>query len=279
MLWVIVLFSIEHFYFCGVLCKFFSKDRKNQEIKELGKILLETGALLMSSGANTARVRITLNRIANAFGYTIQTLITHRALMLSVSDEEQDYFFSSLRRTVPHGVNFKVVSGISHMSWKVVEQKWDFDMINTELKRLSALPHYPRWLILLLVSFAGASFCRLFGGHFDEMAVAFVATFVGLFVRQEATWLKFNPYLCIFFAALVSSLISGLSVKLSVGGHPDLAFATSVLYLVPGVPLINSFSDLLDGNIMNGIVRGFNGLIISMCIALGLLVAILVYQI
>jgi uncharacterized membrane protein YjjP (DUF1212 family) len=56
------------------------------------------------------------------------------------------------------------------------------------------------------------------------------------------------------------------------------AFATSVLFLIPGVPLINSFSDLIDGNIMNGIVRGVNGLIIAFAIALGLLTAMQVYQ-
>jgi uncharacterized membrane protein YjjP (DUF1212 family) len=36
-------------------------------------------------------------------------------------------------------------------------------------------------------------------------------------------------------------------------------------------------SDLLDGNIMNGIVRGVNGLMISFAIALGMLCAIVLY--
>ena len=171
-----------------------------------------------------------------------------------------------------------MVSGISRMSWRIVDEKWNFDQVQQEIDRLKSLPHYPRLVILTTVALAGASFCRLFGGGPVEMLVAFVATFAGLFVRQEAVKKSFNSYLCIFFAAFVSSLISGLSVKLQLGSHPDYAFATSVLYLIPGVPLINSLSDLLDGNIMNGIVRGINGLIISFAIALGLLGAILIYN-
>ncbi|HKJ40701.1 MAG TPA: threonine/serine exporter family protein [Sunxiuqinia sp.] len=250
-----------------------------ERINELCRILLEIGALLMSSGANTARIRTTIMRIANAYGFNAELLITHRALMLTLYDEDKDHFFSRLKRTSPHGANFKMVSGISRMSWRIVEEKWNLAQVQEEINRLKSVPHYNRLVILSLVALADASFCRLFGGGHIEMIVAFVATFAGLFVRQEVVKKGFNPYLCIFFASLTSSLISGLSVYLHWGANPEYAFATSVLYLIPGIPLINSMSDLLDGNIMNGIVRGVNGLIIAFSISLGLLGAILLYNI
>ena len=56
------------------------------------------------------------------------------------------------------------------------------------------------------------------------------------------------------------------------------AFSTSVLFLIPGVPMMNSFSDLIDGNILNGITRGVNVLIIAFAIALGLLMGLLIYN-
>ncbi len=256
-----------------------SKSFKGEEIEHLGEILLEVGSLLMSSGANSMRIRLTIDRIAKSFGFETELLITHRALMIHVKNTEQNKTFNLLKRTSPHGVNFKLVSGISKMSWKMVNSRWSLEEIRAELDRLKSLPHYPRIIILTFVSLADLSFCRLFGGGIIEMLVAFGATFVGLFVRQEAMKKKFNPYLCIFFAALTSSLISGLSVKLNIGDHPQHAFATSVLYLIPGVPLVNSFSDLIDGNIMNGIVRGVNGMMIAFAISLGLALAIFMYQI
>lgn len=246
---------------------------------ELSKILLEVGALLMASGANTARIRTTIMRIAGAFGYNAELLITHRALMLTIFDNESDYFHSSLKRTSPHGANFKMVSGLSRMSWHIVEGDWSYEEVWAEINRLKAIPHYPRWIILSTVALAGASFCRVFGGGYQEMLIAFVATFAGLFVRQEAVKKKFNAYMCIFFASLTSCLISGATVKLQLTEHVEFAFATSVLYLIPGIPLINSLSDLLEGNIMNGLVRGMNGLIIAFGIALGMLSAILIYNI
>jgi uncharacterized membrane protein YjjP (DUF1212 family) len=244
-----------------------------KKVKEAEAMLLNVGTLLMSSGASTGRVRTTVNRIADALGYNIELMITNRSLMLKVIDEDSDQFIASLKRTSPHGVNFRVVSGISRMSWRVVEDHWNIPQINAEIARLVALPHYPRLITLSAVALAGASFCALFGGKGYELLVAFIATFVGLFVRQEALKKRFNPYVSIIFAAFAASILSGLSVKLGIGSSPDLAFATSILFLVPGVPLINSFTDMIDGNILNGIVRGIHGLVIALAIALGLLCA------
>ena len=51
------------------------------------------------------------------------------------------------------------------------------------------------------------------------------------------------------------------------------ALVSAVLLLVPGVPLINAADDLLKGHLIMGIARGVTGLIISLAIALGLLLA------
>lgn len=245
----------------------------SEDAQSAGNILLETGALLMSSGASTHRTRLTLERIAHGLGYGIELLITQRALMLTIIEKDQQHFFSRLKRVSPHGVNFRIVSGISHLSWNVLEDNWTIAQISEELKRLKSLPHYPRLIVLGLVGLAGAAFCRIFGGGYTEMAIAFVATVAGLFVRQETMRVKFNPYLCVFFAAFTASMIAGLAEHFQIGTDPDKAFATSVLFLVPGVPLINSVTDLMDGNIQNGIVRAMNGLMIAFSIAMGLFAA------
>ena len=251
--------------------------RPESDLKALGQTLLTIGTLLMSAGANSRRIRKTLERIAAAFDCNVELLITHRALMITVNDDEVEHFHSGLKRTSPHGVNFRVVSGISRMSWRVVQENWSIDQINEEVQRLLALPQYPRLVILLLVSLAGAAFCRLFEGSYADMLVAFSATFVGMIVRQLAIKKAFNPYLGIFAAAFTSSMIASAGIQLS-GVIQEPALTAAVLYLIPGVPLINSFSDLLHGNIMNGIVRGAHGLMIAFSIAVGLMLALKISQ-
>ena len=252
---------------------------ENSRLKDLALVLLEIGAQLMSSGASTARVRLTLNRISDRFGCRSEVIITNRALMLTIHTDDNSQSFSSGKRISLHGINFRMVSGISRMSWRALEEAWDLDKIRAEVERLKSLPNYPRWLVLTMVGLAGAAFCRLFGGHAIEMMISFLATVAGLFVRQETLRKNFNPYLCVFFASATASLLAGAAVRFGLGISPELAFTASVLFLVPGVPLITSVSDLLDGNMLNGLSRGVNAFLISFAIALGLLTAMIIYSI
>jgi uncharacterized membrane protein YjjP (DUF1212 family) len=253
-------------------------ESESKKLSETGSLLLEIGNLLMCSGASTARVRMTINRISNALGYSTDLFITHRALMLTFSDANHEQFLSSLKRVAPHGANFKVISGISRMSWRIVEDHWTLEQIRKEIERLKTVPHYSRAIVLLVVGLAGAGFCRLFGGTYIEMMVTFAASFIGLFVRQEATARHFNQYLCVFFAAFIASFVAGSFKKFGLNMELEHAFATSVLFLVPGIPLINTFSDIIDGNILNGVIRGVHGLMVAIAISLGMLTTILIYH-
>lgn len=251
---------------------------KEKEINELGELMLEIGALLMSNGASTARIRVTIDSIASSFGYEADLFISHRALTLSLSDDTHEHMFNRLKRTSPHGVNFKMVSGLSRLSWRLETEKWTLDLIREEIARLKSLTHYPRFVTLTAVGLAGSSFCYFAGGSVIEMLICFAATSIGLFIRQEAIKKQFNTYLCFYFGALAATLISGLFTKINIGTDTEHAFATSVLFLIPGVPLINCFTDFFDGNILNGLVRGAQGFIISFMIALGLLTSYFIYQ-
>jgi uncharacterized membrane protein YjjP (DUF1212 family) len=248
------------------------------DIQKLGSLILQIGSLMQSNGASTARIRITLDRLAQAYGFNPEIFITHRALNLTLLDDKQKPVFNSVKRTEPGGVNFKIITGISRMSLKISEKIWPLEDIIKELEFLIALPHYPRLLLLVAVGLADAGFCRLADGNLMAMAVAFIATIAGLYIRQEATKKRFNMYLVVLFASFTATMVAGVFRKFLPGFQLEQGFATSVLFLIPGVPLLNSFTDIIDGNLLNGVIRLVNGLVISLMIALGFILSMLIYN-
>ncbi len=244
----------------------------------LGALLLDVAAAAMRAGASTERIRASIHRIAGSFQYQAEVLITHHAVLLSMLDGEGQYLFTSMKRTGAFHVNFKVVSGISRMSWALVEVPWSLAQIRQELERLLALPHYPAVIMLPVVGLSGAAFCRLSGGSITDMAIVFAATIAGLLVRQLFIRHQFSAYLTIYVAAFTASALAALPVLLGLQENHHYALATSVLFLIPGVPLINSFTDLIDGHLQNAILRGVHGLVIALAIALGLLTTLFIYQ-
>jgi uncharacterized membrane protein YjjP (DUF1212 family) len=254
-------------------------DRQQaHDAKELGSLLLDVGVNLLGSGASCSRIRITMRRLAIFYNFVPHISIAPKSISLTLNDEEDSAVFSGMRSIAAQGVNFKTISGISRLSWEALEKDFSIIQVREALNKLLQLPHYPRLIILLFVSLAGSGFCFSFGGKLPEMIIAFGATFCGLFVRQEAVKRKFNPYICVFMGSLVASLFAGAFVKAGLNINFEHAFATSVLFLIPGVPMINCFTDLIDGNILNGIIRGVNALMFALAIALGILGAMLIFN-
>ena len=233
----------------------------------------------MLSGANTNRVNIILNRFGSVLDCSVSSLISHKTLVITIAEQDTNISYTKVQNIPPYAVNFMTISELSIASWNAINEDWHIDTMEKEVKRIKEIPRYPRWVILVAVSLAGAGFCNIFGGDYLNMIVAFVSTFTGLFAFQKMSEKKFNLYIRVFVGSFMASLVACLDIIYHIGALPQSAVATAVLFLVPGVPLINSFTDLMDNNILNGVVRFTTGLMIVLAITLGLFLAMSIFQV
>ena len=56
----------------------------------------------------------------------------------------------------------------------------------------------------------------------------------------------------------------------AIGDTPTTAMATSVLYLVPGIPYLNSFSDMLCRHYICAFCRFMDAIVLTGCLSAGL---------
>ena len=253
--------------------------RYSIKLERTASLLLDISSMLMSSGANTDRVNLTLNRFASVLNCSVSSLISHKTLVVTVIENGTNETFTKVQNIPPYTVNFSVISAMSIASWNAINNEWTIDQMEEEVERIKGLKRYSKLVILIAVSFAGAGFCNIFGGDYLNMAVAFVSTFAGLFAFQKVHQKRFNVYIRVFIASFVASATASLGIVYQLGTHPQSALATAVLFLVPGVPLINSFTDLMDNNILNGMVRFTTGLMTVLAITLGLFLAMLIFSV
>ena len=233
----------------------------------------------MTSGANSHRISLIINKYAKLLNASVDFFMTHKVFILTITDVNTGEKITETK-SLPHfSINFKIISALSRGYMSAKKEKWNKEEILNEVKRIEKLKHYPRLTILIGVSAAGAGFCNLFGGDYINMLVAFIATFAGLFVRQEVTKRGYNHNLCVCLAAFVSSLIAAIFYQYNMGAQPQIAIATSVLYLIPGVPLINSFTDMMDGYIINGVIRLINGIMFIFSIAIAMFAIMFIFNI
>jgi len=238
--------------------------------------LLDLGAGLLASGAHTGRVARNLERVAEAWGYRMELFVTFTGLMVSLKSEvDPTERVARFRRVPLPGVHFGILTEASLLTWRVAEERLPIGEVEQRWAAIRKLSHHPRGSVLAGIGAACASLCLLVGGDWRNAGVAFVAALTGLFVRQEVLKLRFNPMIAFVTASFITTLIAGMDTVFHLGGSPEKTLATSVLYLIPGVPLINSTIDLIEGNIPTGISRGVFGGFILLCIAVGMSLSIL----
>lgn len=247
------------------------EENNNVGIQELSEFLLDVSTTLMASGVHTSRVVRNITRIAESFGYVVDMTIFQKTIMMTTRKIGDDTVRrTSVRKIHPTAINFRIISEISTLSWKAYDNHLSIDQLRAEYNVIISRPRLSRWYVLFLVASANASFCRLFGGDVYAMGIVFVATLVAFFVRQELSSRHVNHMSIVVLCSFIASMIASVGLHFHIGHTPDIAVATSVLFLIPGVPLINSIIDILEGHVLAGISRSVNACILIICISLGL---------
>ncbi|MCM1369496.1 MAG: threonine/serine exporter family protein [Candidatus Amulumruptor caecigallinarius] len=245
-------------------------DCNSPGVKNVCIFLADYSAFLFASGATCIRVNKNVERIANAYCMKAEMTIMPRHIHMAVKDECNGEIVTSITRVCDTGINFRINTELSRLSWAIADSKICFDNAIMRMYEVVKVQQQNKFLLLMLVTLANASFCRLFGGDAIAMAIVALATFAGFHVKQLMTSRKIDTRIIFIVCSFVSSVLGATGMLFSMGNTPDIAIATSVLYLVPGIPFLNSFSDLLYKNYLCAFSRFADAVVLTCCLSLGL---------
>ena len=243
-------------------------DKGYPGVRETCLFLSEYAVQLFGSGCTCIRLEKNMKRIAASLGMNVEFSVLPRHIHITVSKGDSDFTSVIGIRDLP--ISFSRITDLSRLSWQMADGKIDFLTARSVLPRICNCACVNPWLLLLLVSLANASFCRLFSGDPMAMATVFIATFIGFLVKQILVRRHMDIRLTVLFCSFLSAMIAAAGSLLGIGGTPEIAVATSVLYLVPGIPFINSFCDLLDRHYLCAFGRAMNAVLLLCCLSLGL---------
>ena len=251
--------------------------------REIAELLLDVADALLSAGAQTSRVHRNVSRLAESFGYEVHLLAFPRTLTLTLLGGNTDPAASPLtivRKTRPAALNFRMLSALRILTWDVFIKKLSpaecrsrYEKILSETQRISGV------CLWAFVALANASFCYLLGGYalpnggVRSSLVVFAGTFLGFFVRATLTKWRANHLIVFALSAFVASFVAGTLAN-AWDFQTDLAVSTSVLFLVPGVPLLNGVIDIAEGYAFAGISRLVNASCLVLAMTLGLILAV-----
>ncbi|KLV02444.1 membrane protein [Photobacterium aquae] len=239
--------------------------------REISRLAASAGQRLLQHGAESTLVMDVTRRLGLALGAdSVEVSLSASSMVITTLSSER--CITTTRRCQDRGINMQVVTEIQRVCILAERGMLDIDGVHQRLEQIQPL-RYNRWLVIFMIGLSCACFSRLAGGDWPVFALTFVASAVGMFVRQEIAHCHFNPLLNFGVTAFVTTLISGFGQVYQIGETPFLAMASSVLMLVPGFPLINAVSDMVKGFANMGIARWTMATLLTLSTSMGIVAA------
>ena len=251
-------------------------EPSKEKLSNVGEFITEYAAYMMGCGVHTSRVVRSAKRLGEAYGYSVKLSAFQKNITLTAFDEETHEHYNEVADIPALPISFERNALLSALSWEAYDRHLPLLSLKAKYKHIVSRPFMHPFFVLIMTAFANMSFCRLFGGDWLSMSIVFSATLTGMFLKQQLTSTGINHYIVFILSAFIASLCASMSLIFNTTA--EIALATSVLYLVPGVPLINGVIDIVEGYVLTGFARLIQASLLVFCIAIGLSFTLMIFK-
>lgn len=249
-------------------------DDELELIRDSGAAL-RAGVLSLSAGTGSYRVKSTMTRVARAMG--IEREEAHVTLTeITASSYRGRSFRTQVAEVRRIGINARRLADLEVFagSLETSGARLSAREVNARLDEIERAPLLYGAVVNALASgIACAGFAFLTGGRAIEVGAAFVGATLGQFVRRQLLHAHVNHFATTMIAAAVAclvyvGLVSGLHAAGLTERVHEAGYIASVLFLVPGFPLVTAALDLAKLDFSAGLSRLTYGLMVLTSAAL-----------
>ena len=236
----------------------------------------ELGFQLMSSGAEIYRAEESVYRLLRAYGLEEpQVFAIPNALIVSMTTP-QGHPITRMRRIPSHGTNIELLERCNDLCRQLCFHPLPLDEAQKAISGLSeGVRTYRRRLVVLGHGVAAACFGPLFGACLrDCVASCFCGLLIGMLQLFGRRLLGSNSFFRTAICSAVASLLVVLLVRLGIGHNADKMTISVLMLLVPGAALTNAMREIMAGDIMSGLSRMAEVILLASAIALGVIVGL-----
>lgn len=220
---------------------------------------LEIGAKMIENGAEINRVEDTITRILNAGNLNNTSVFCINSIIIISS--ENNVYIKRIRR---NDLNLFNIEQLNSQSRCFCSGEKYIDKKNT----------YSFFAKIISMFFATGSFCIYFGGNLYD---AVLAGIVGLIVSYIKPIINAG-FAKTFCDSVIAGILSYLPTFVLTNIHPDKIMIGTIMLFIPGLTVGNAMRDIMNSDILSGIIELIDAIFIALSIALGFSVAVLIFE-
>jgi uncharacterized membrane protein YjjP (DUF1212 family) len=236
-------------------------------------VVLRFGAAMLRSGDTAFRVREAMGLLAANLG--MDHLAVHMTLgSMTATARAGTEVVTLTREIAPLGVDASRIAALERLA-RSSRPGLTPAALAADIDAIEATPTLHGLLpVALSMAVASTAFSYLNGGDLLATGAAAVSGGLGQAARTLLSRKGFNQYAMTALCAVLASgiyclIVLGFGVRAFALAHA-VGFISSVLFLVPGFPLVAALLDLAQHQTTSGIARLFYGVLLTLAAAFGL---------
>lgn len=246
------------------------------EVRESRKALqtaLNIGAQMLSSGAEISRVEDSIIRMCRAFGAeTVECFAITYVIVVTISGENLTGL-TEIRRINTFDRNMYKLTELNALSREICETQMNPEQASQRLREIENRKSYSLSGKMFIFALISLSFTLFFGGSMKDMAVSALIGVLIAPVENVLSRSAMNRFIQVFLCSVVAGLLSIVMAGIWRGVSSELVSIGNIMIFIPGVIFTCAVQEIFSNNMLSGLTRLAEAVIISLVIATGFVLA------
>ena len=237
-------------------------------MNEILQVAILAGQIILENGGETYRVEETVWRICKTFGAEdADCYVTPTGIIASICHGNEVY--SLTKRIVNRTVDLSKIDGVNDLSRNILSRNLTVADLKRELLKLNKEKRYSSLTTLFFSALGAGGFTALFNGTIKDMFCAFLIGILIRLITTEGNKLKLNSFFINSIAGAITAFLAIVLYKLGIASDIDATVIGSIMLLVPGLAITNAIRDTMAGDLISGLTRACEAILIAISIAVG----------
>jgi uncharacterized membrane protein YjjP (DUF1212 family) len=237
--------------------------------KKLLSCVLDIGEQMLVSGAEVNRVEDTISRICNAYEAKRVDVFTITSSIVVTLQMKSGNTLTQTRRIFKYSTDLDKLDRLNSLSRYICTHIPDVSYISDEMEKIGSRRPYGPFVQYLVYALVAGSFTVFFGGDLSDASVSAI---IGMLLKLSITYIQRvdrNVVLVNILCSFVVGILGVLLVRSGIGHSLEKIIIGNIMLLIPGLALTNSIRDIICEDMIAGLLRLCEAILIAISISVG----------
>ena len=231
--------------------------------------ILDLGEAMLEAGAEVSRVETAISLLARAYGFTrVNAYTTMYSIVVSADDPAGD-ILTQTRRISRLGNDLHRLEQLNALSRRLCAHPAPAEEMLAAVRDIHDGPRYPRWLQFCLDLVIPLTMSLFFGGRLPDALASSACGAVLWHVERLGNWLEIKSLAHCFFCSLAVGLCATALVWLFPALQLSKVIIGNIMLLISGLALTVSLRDMINGDMITGLLGFSSAVLRAVLIAIG----------